>query len=401
MSDLRTIVGSQFAAELERLSPEELKDIQGDQECIICRTEFGPGTEDAVQLPFCHHIFDRSCIAKWVSELEADQNTCPKCRTVLFTRDDFAISFVPHPRVTDSLPDEDITELLDLLGGIPASVAANLLRPSATLSLFSGLSVNATRVLRQQYSDWFSRQTQELQERLPTPSNLPIEPRNDDEYELGHNYALGAFQLLEEEDEPASIRLPDNHQFPQLDDPEGFSRLLERIPGLTEDNRNELLRTRAELHAQRQRQVPYGSAVYYTDRSYATPIFAIGSGEDSNNASNNIPREGTNDENPNRVEANNENDRRLVTADDYQLFIDRSGLSEEDRDDRLQRNLAQLGLNIPQARTNDENNVTLGTAGRRHSFFNRSAPSGEGRNRLPRNFAELRARMQRRQQRET
>jgi len=386
MSDLRTIAGSHFVAELVRLPSEELKDASSDQECIICRAEFGPKTEDAVQLP-CRHVFDRKCLDGWLSELEAGQTTCPKCRTELFVKND-----TPDSDITDFLteyansrtpfipPEDDITEFLDQLGGIPASVAARLPPPSTTLGLFSGLSENATRILRQQYSDWFARQTQEVKDRFPNPSDLPIQPRDDSIYELGHNYGLAFFQQRVEEDEAASFRLPDNHRFPRLHTPEDFDRVLERISGLTEENRNELRRTRAERHAQRQRQAGVGFGAYHAD---------------SSNASHNIPQARANGENHNRVEADNEN-VRLDTANDYQHYLNRSGLSR-DVHATLQRDLAELGLNIPQARaTDDQNNATLRTADGRRSLFSRSATSGEGRNRLPRNYAELRARFQRR-----
>ncbi len=394
MSDLRNLAGSQFVAELVRLPSEELKDASSDQECIICRAEFGPKTEDAVQLP-CRHVFDRKCLDGWLSELEAGQNTCPKCRTELFVKND-----TPDSDITDFLaeyansrtpfipPEDDITEFLDQLGGIPASVAARLPPPSTTLGLFSGLSENATRILRQQYSDWFARQTQEVKDRFPNPSDLPIQPRDDSIYELGHNYGLAFFQQREEEDEAPSFRLPENHQFPRLDTPEGFDRVLERISGLTEENRNELRRTRAESRAQRQRQAGVGFGAYHAD---------------SSNASHNIPQARANGESHNRVEADNENNIRLDTADDYQHYLNRSWLSREVHA-TLQRDLAELGLNIPQARANEnhnmvetdgQNNATLRTADGRRSLFSRSATSGEGRNRLPRNYAELRARLQR------
>lgn len=397
MSSLKTIAGSQFVAELARLPLEELKDARGDPECIICRTEFGPETEDAVRLA-CSHVFDRQCLDGWLSELEADQNTCPKCRTVLFERDNSLDTDITNSLAPYNPPDENITDFLDLLGGIPASVAVRLPPPSTTLSIFSGLSQNATRVLRQQYSDWFSRQTQEVQERFPNPSDLPIEPRDDNDDQIPHDYLHEFLQRREEEDEEdeaASFRLPENHQFPQLDTPEDFDRVLERISGLTEENRNELRRTRAELHAQRQRQVPFGFGTFYTDSNNSIPIFGFDSRADSNNAYYNIPWARTNNENHHRVEANHENDVRLETADDYQHFINRSALSEEIHD-RLQRDLAELGVNIPEASTTNKNNIRLESANGRRLFLNYSAPSGEGRNRIPRSLAELSARMQRR-----
>lgn len=272
MSNLREITGSRFVAELVRLPSEELKDASSDEECIICRAEFGPETEDAVQLP-CRHVFDRECLNGWLSEPGAGQNTCPKCRTELFVQNDdtpesnlrgFLAEYI------SSRPDPDITGFLDLIARIPADTAARLPLYLTILNIFSGLGENVTGIIHRQYSDWFARQTQEVKDRFPNPLELPIQAYDNSICELLRDFWSDFVPQREEEDEAAGSRLPDNNQFPQIVTPEDCERVLERIPGITEEHLNEYRRSGAELHAQRQRQAGVGSGANDADSSSAS-----------------------------------------------------------------------------------------------------------------------------------
>lgn len=76
------VAGSSFVAALPTASLTELGDGAADRQCVICRVTYGA---DPVILP-CKHVFDRECLLSWLSEDEADQNTCPMCRRQLFRK---------------------------------------------------------------------------------------------------------------------------------------------------------------------------------------------------------------------------------------------------------------------------------------------------------------------------
>lgn len=78
--------GPQYITSLPTINMTESSESLYDQECAICLTAFEQGTGDAVQLP-CRHVFNRICLAAWLSE-KSDQNTCPTCRRVLFDKPD-------------------------------------------------------------------------------------------------------------------------------------------------------------------------------------------------------------------------------------------------------------------------------------------------------------------------
>ena len=84
MSNLQTILGSEFIARLPPVSPAQLRNSQND-ECPCCNTAFGPATRDVVRLS-CRHQFCRPCLSQWLSEGSSDKNTCPTCRRELFIK---------------------------------------------------------------------------------------------------------------------------------------------------------------------------------------------------------------------------------------------------------------------------------------------------------------------------
>lgn len=77
-----------FLKSLPTLSFSDLS--EGDQDCPICIETYNNDrhSESPVRLP-CKHIMGKDCLLNWLksSVLNAKNNTCPMCRTVLFERD--------------------------------------------------------------------------------------------------------------------------------------------------------------------------------------------------------------------------------------------------------------------------------------------------------------------------
>lgn len=76
------VAGSDHVAALPTVSLTGLGGEQADQQCVLCRNTYNA---DPVILP-CKHVFDKKCLLSWLSEDEANQNTCPMCRRQLFRK---------------------------------------------------------------------------------------------------------------------------------------------------------------------------------------------------------------------------------------------------------------------------------------------------------------------------
>lgn len=85
---LVTVFGSKYVAGLRTVVPAGIPNGFYDEACAVCQTDFEADTEDAVQMPSCLHIFDRTCLNEWLSEHGSGQNTCPICRHCLFRKAD-------------------------------------------------------------------------------------------------------------------------------------------------------------------------------------------------------------------------------------------------------------------------------------------------------------------------
>ena len=77
--------GSQFVLSLPTIPSNGLPERFHDQECTVCLMTYLEHITDTVQLP-CRHVFHRVCLTAWLSENEANKNTCPICRRALFAK---------------------------------------------------------------------------------------------------------------------------------------------------------------------------------------------------------------------------------------------------------------------------------------------------------------------------
>ena len=68
----------------DRILPAVLVPGQPSEEktCHICMEELDSGTEIAMTIPGCKHVFGSECLANWLK----GQNTCPMCRRELFPK---------------------------------------------------------------------------------------------------------------------------------------------------------------------------------------------------------------------------------------------------------------------------------------------------------------------------
>ena len=83
-----TASGTRIETFLESLPFLSLTDLPAnDQDCPVCVEAYSQLSESPVLLP-CNHIIGKDCLTKWVnsSVRNANNNSCPTCRAVLFNR---------------------------------------------------------------------------------------------------------------------------------------------------------------------------------------------------------------------------------------------------------------------------------------------------------------------------
>ena len=76
----QVVTGAAYVAALPTVPRASLGDDETDHQCVLCRL---PYQEDPV-VTECGHRFERGCLLRWLSEDEANQNSCPVCRRELF-----------------------------------------------------------------------------------------------------------------------------------------------------------------------------------------------------------------------------------------------------------------------------------------------------------------------------
>ncbi|KAF2817266.1 uncharacterized protein BDZ99DRAFT_457020 [Mytilinidion resinicola] len=57
-------------------------------ECYICHEELGTNhpASQITGIPDCSHVFGHDCLVAWISSSNVNNNTCPMCRTILYTK---------------------------------------------------------------------------------------------------------------------------------------------------------------------------------------------------------------------------------------------------------------------------------------------------------------------------
>lgn len=80
-----------FGAEVQKCTPglpgkHEAEEEQGGERCAICLDAYTLPFHTAFAIKKCGHVLGMSCFETWINSTATNANTCPLCRTELFTR---------------------------------------------------------------------------------------------------------------------------------------------------------------------------------------------------------------------------------------------------------------------------------------------------------------------------